>query len=135
VAPFVVIGAIWVVAPPFPPPIVWRRPFCAVSTVICYAASSASRSPRHCRIHPRLRALQAPCDQGCPLPTLPAVPINATPLLSHPPIVVSSDPQPTVAHIEEPEQVEALTLELQLAIVFDVLHHLEMAEKSRSLFM
>jgi hypothetical protein len=37
------------------------------------------------------------------------------------------------ALVDEPEPIEAFTPELQLAITFKVLHHLEMAEKSRLL--
>jgi hypothetical protein len=43
--------------------------------------------------------------------------------------------QPHVAtHIEEPASDEVLSLELQLAIAFKVLHCLHMVEKSRSLY-
>jgi hypothetical protein len=48
---------------------------------------------------------------------------------------MSLDPQPNDAtRIEEPALVETLTLELQLVVAFEVLHRLDMAEKSRSLF-
>jgi hypothetical protein len=43
---------------------------------------------------------------------------------------VSSNPQPVaIAHVEESE--EPLTLELQLAVVFEVLHRLKVVAKSR----
>jgi hypothetical protein len=68
------------------------------------------------------------------LPAPPTRPTNVAPPLSHPSVIVSSDPQPAAAaHVEEPELIEPLSPELQLTIAFEVLHHLEMAEKSRSL--
>jgi hypothetical protein len=49
---------------------------------------------------------------------------------------VSLDLQPTAAaHIEEPASVVALTLELHLAIAFELLHRFDMAEKNTSLSM
>jgi hypothetical protein len=49
---------------------------------------------------------------------------------------MSLDPQPDDAtRIEEPALVETLTPELQLVVAFEVLHRLDMAEKSRSLFI
>jgi hypothetical protein len=47
---------------------------------------------------------------------------------------VSLDPHPDVAaRIEEPTPVKAVTPELQLAVVFEVLHHLDLAKKRRLL--
>jgi hypothetical protein len=49
---------------------------------------------------------------------------------------VSLDAHPVVvAHVEEYASVEAHTPELQLAVAFEVLHGLDMAEKSGSLSM
>jgi hypothetical protein len=49
---------------------------------------------------------------------------------------VATDLQPVdAALIEEPTLSEALSPELQLAIAFELLHHFDMAEKSRSLSM
>jgi hypothetical protein len=70
----------------------------------------------------------------CRLPAPLARPIDVAHPSSQSPIVVSSDLQPAIAaHVEESEPVEPLTLELQLAITFEVLHRLKMAAKSRLL--
>jgi hypothetical protein len=80
--------------------------------------------PGRCSVslpRPRLASI---CSQAC-LPPPPATP---------PPADISLDLQPDVAaHIEEPTLDEVLSLDLQLAVAFEVLHHLRMAEKSRSL--
>jgi hypothetical protein len=83
-------------------------------------------------LSPMRLGLPAPASAGLHLPGAPAHPINAVPPpLSHPSIVVSSDPQlVATTHVEEPASVEALTPELQLAIACEVLHHLEIAEPS-----
>jgi hypothetical protein len=41
------------------------------------------------------------------------------------------DAQPDVTHVEESALVEPLIPELQLVVAFEVLHHLDMAEKNR----
>jgi hypothetical protein len=63
-----------------------------------------------------------------------ARPVDTTPPASHPTAEVRLDLQPTTtAHIEEAARAEVLTLELQLAVAFELLHHFNMVKKSRSL--
>jgi hypothetical protein len=63
-----------------------------------------------------------------------ARPVDTTPPASHPTVEVRLDLQPTTtAHIEEAARAEVLTLELQLAVAFELLHHFNMVKKSRSL--
>jgi hypothetical protein len=56
------------------------------------------------------------------------------PLADPPSVDVRLDAQVVVAHMEELASDEVLSLELQLVVTFEVLHHLRMAEKNRSLF-
>jgi hypothetical protein len=87
-------------------------------------------------IHPRppdpSSTAWSPCpvpDQS-PAPGAPARPADVVP--PHPSVDVSSDLQ-RATHIEELASIKSLIPKLQLAITFEVLHRLEMAEKSRPL--
>jgi hypothetical protein len=103
-------------------------PFWSLLGPALAAGSSSPSSPGL----PHQVDVQSPCPvhdwrQSAPKHACP-------PPASPPPADMSLDLQPDVAaHIEEPTLDEVLSLDLQLAVAFEVLHHLRMAEKSRSL--